>query len=177
MTSQNDQTTSGSDRLGALSDAGVSIWLDDLSRERLETGNLADLVADKHVVGVTTNPSIFASALAKGERYDDQVAGLTRGGASVEDVITEVTTDDVRNACDVMMPVFERTGGEDGRVSIEVAPGLAHDTEATIEQATQLWRKVDRPNLMVKIPGTSEGMAAITAAIGQGISVNVTLIF
>ncbi len=177
MTAETDQTTSGPDRLGALSDAGVSIWLDDLSRERLETGNLAELVADKHVVGVTTNPSIFASALAEGERYDDQVAGLTRGGAAVDDVITEVTTDDVRNACDVMQETFERTDGVDGRVSIEVAPALAFDTEATIEQATQLWRKVDRPNLLIKIPATTEGLPAITAAIGEGISVNVTLIF
>jgi transaldolase len=172
-----DHTTSGSDRLAALSDAGVSIWLDDLSRELIETGDLAELVRAKHVVGVTTNPSIFASALADGERYDDQVAGLTRGGAGVEDVITEVTTDDVRNACDVMREVFDRTGGLDGRVSIEVAPSLAFDTEATIEQATQLWRKVDRPNLFIKIPATTEGMPAITAALGEGISVNVTLIF
>ncbi len=172
-----DQTTSGTDRLGALADAGVSIWLDDLSRERLETGNLAELIATKHVVGVTTNPSIFASALAKGEKYDDQVAGLTRGGAAVADVITEVTTDDVRNACDVMRETFDRTDGVDGRVSIEVEPGLAFDTEATIEQATQLWRKVDRPNLLIKIPATTEGLPAITAAIGEGISVNVTLIF
>src|SRR6476661_6543993 len=172
-----EQTTSGSDRLGALSDAGVSIWLDDLSRELIETGDLADLIKDKHVVGVTTNPSIFASALADGERYDDQVAGLTRGGAGVDDVITEVTTDDVRNACDVMREVFDRTDGVDGRVSIEVAPALAFDTEATIEQATQLWRKVDRPNLFIKIPATTEGLPAITAALGEGISVNVTLIF
>ena len=169
--------TSGSDRLGALSDAGVSIWLDDLSRELIETGDLADLVTNRHVVGVTTNPSIFASALSDGERYDDQVAGLTRGGATVDDVVTEVTTDDVRNACDVLREVFDRTNGLDGRVSIEVSPGLAFDTEGTIEQATQLWRKVDRPNLFIKIPATTEGLPAITAALGQGISVNVTLIF
>jgi transaldolase len=172
-----DQTTSGPDRLGALADAGVSIWLDDLSRELIETGDLAELTTTKHVVGVTTNPSIFASALADGERYDDQVAGLTRGGAGVDDVITEVTTDDVRNACDVLHEVFERTGGLDGRVSIEVAPTLAFDTEATIEQATQLWRKVDRPNLFIKIPATTESLPAVTAALGEGISVNVTLIF
>ncbi len=172
-----DQTTRASDRLGALADAGVSIWLDDLSREIIETGELAGLIHDKHVVGVTTNPSIFASALAEGERYDDQVAGLTRGGASAEDVITEVTTDDVRNACDVLRETFERTGGLDGRVSIEVSPTLAFDTDATIEQATMLWRKVDRPNLFIKIPATTEGMPAITAALGEGISVNVTLIF
>ncbi|WP_148572263.1 transaldolase [Nocardioides caldifontis] len=170
-------TNGARDRLAELSAAGVSIWLDDLSRERIETGNLAGLVSDRHVVGVTTNPTIFASALAKGERYDDQVGGLTRGGAGVEDVITELTTDDVRNACDVLEEVFEKSGGTDGRVSIEVAPALAFDTEGTIEAARTLWRKVDRPNLMVKIPATNEGLPAITEAIGDGISVNVTLIF
>jgi transaldolase len=165
------------DRLKELAAAGVSIWLDDLSRELLETGDLKKLVAERSVVGVTTNPTIFAAALADGERYDDQVAGLTRGGASVEDVITELTTDDVRNACDVLAPTFEATGGTDGRVSIEVPPGLAFDTEATLEAARTLWRKVDRPNLLVKIPATTEGLPAITAALGEGISVNVTLIF
>ncbi len=165
------------DRLAELSAAGVSIWLDDLSRERIESGNLAEIVAEKHVVGVTTNPTIFASALMEGERYDDQVAGLTRGGASVEDVIAELTTDDVRNACDVLADVYETSGGQDGRVSIEVPPALAFDTEGTLEAAQSLWRKVDRPNLMVKIPGTTEGLPAIVGSLGQGISVNVTLIF
>jgi transaldolase len=170
-------TEENRDRLAELSAAGVSIWLDDLSRERLESGNLADLVAEKHVVGVTTNPTIFASALKEGERYDDQVAGLTRGGAGVEDIIVELTTDDVRNACDALAEAHESSGGVDGRVSIEVPPGLAFDTEGTIEAATTLWRKVDRPNLMVKIPGTPEGLPAIVEALGAGISVNVTLIF
>jgi len=170
-------TNGARDRLAELSAAGVSIWLDDLSRERIETGNLAKLVSDRHVVGVTTNPTIFASALANGERYDDQVGGLTRGGAAVEDVITELTTDDVRNACDVLEDVYATSGGVDGRVSIEVAPALAFDTEATIEAARTLWRKVDRPNLMIKIPATTEGLPAITEVIGDGISVNVTLIF
>jgi transaldolase len=165
------------DPLAELSAAGVSIWLDDLSRERIETGNLADLVKNKHVVGVTTNPSIFASALKEGERYNDQVAGLTRAGASVEDVIVELTTDDVRNACDIMLPVFEGSDGVDGRVSIEVPPSLAFDTEGTIEAARTLWRKVDRPNLLIKIPGTTEGIPAIVATLAEGISVNVTLIF
>jgi transaldolase len=165
------------DRLGELSAAGVSIWLDDLSRERIESGNLADLVTEKHVVGVTTNPTIFASALADGERYDDQVAFLTRAGASVEDVIVELTTDDVRNACDALMETYESSDGVDGRVSIEVPPGLAFDTEGTIEAARMLWRKVDRPNLLVKIPATTEAMPAIVATLGEGISVNVTLIF
>ena len=173
----NGSPSSGSERLAALSDAGVSIWLDDLSRERLASGNLEDLVQRRHVVGVTTNPSIFASALAEGERYDDQVAALTRAGASVDDVIIELTTDDVRWACDVMADANEATDGVDGRVSIEVAPTLAFDTEATLEQAALLWRKVDRPNLLVKIPATTEGLPAVSAALGQGISVNVTLIF
>jgi transaldolase len=165
------------DRLAELSAAGVSIWLDDLSRERIESGNLAEIVAEKHVVGVTTNPTIFASALKEGERYDDQVAGLTRGGASVEDVIAELTTDDVRNACDVLAGVYETSGGQDGRVSIEVPPALAFDTEGTLEAARSLWRKVDRPNLMIKIPGTTEGIPAIVGSLCEGISVNVTLIF
>ncbi len=172
-----DHSGTGSERLAALSAAGVSIWLDDLSRERLSSGNLADLMATHHVVGVTTNPTIFASAVAQGESYDDQIAALTRAGAGVEDVIAEVTTDDVREACDVLAEVHEATEGVDGRVSIEVAPTLAFDTEATLEQATQLWRKVERDNLLVKIPATTEGMSAITAALGEGISVNVTLIF
>jgi len=165
------------DRLATLSDAGVSIWLDDLSRERIETGNLAELVKNDHVVGVTTNPTIFASALKDGELYDDQVGGMTRGGASVDDVINELTTDDVRNACDVLREAYDASNGVDGRVSIEVAPALAFDTEGTIESARQLWRKVDQPNLFIKIPATTEGLPAIEATLGAGISVNVTLIF
>ena len=173
----NEESNAGSERLDRLRDAGVSVWLDDLSRERLASGNLEEMVERRQIVGVTTNPSIFASALAEGERYDDQVAALTRAGASVDDVIIELTTDDVRWACDVLAPVYEATDGVDGRVSIEVAPTLAFDTEATLEQAVLLWRKVDRPNLLVKIPATTEGLPAVSAALGQGISVNVTLIF
>lgn len=165
------------DRLQQLSDAGVSIWLDDLSRERLESGNLADLVEQSHVVGVTTNPAIFQAALSKGERYDAQVRSLAADGADVDRTVLELTTDDVRNACDVLRPVFDATDGVDGRVSIEVSPDLANDTAATIEQARQLWDTVDRPNLLIKIPGTEAGWPAITATIGAGISVNVTLIF
>jgi len=170
-------TTGSGDRLAELSAAGVSIWLDDLSRERIDSGNLADLVKNRSVVGVTTNPTIFATALKDGERYDDQVAGLTRGGASVDEVITEITTDDVRNACDVFTEAYEKSDGVDGRVSIEVAPALAFDTEGTIESACTLWRKVDRPNLLIKIPATDEGIPAIAETLGRGISVNVTLIF
>jgi transaldolase len=165
-----------SDRLKALVDAGVSIWLDDLSRERIETGNLADLVKEKHVVGVTTNPTIFAGAIADGERYDDQVRKLVADGADVTKVIFELTTEDVRNGCDVMRPVAERTKA-DGRVSIEVEPDLANDSDGTTASARALWQAVDRPNVLIKIPATLEGLPAITTATAEGISVNVTLIF
>ncbi len=164
------------DRLKALADAGVSIWLDDLSRERIETGNLADLVQHKSVVGVTTNPTIFASAIANGERYDEQVGQLVDKGEPVDRVIFELTTEDVRNACDILAPVAESTP-YDGRVSIEVEPDLANDTEATIASARALWAAVDRPNALIKIPATLEGLPAITAVTAEGISVNVTLIF
>ncbi|MFT4008583.1 MAG: transaldolase [Nocardioidaceae bacterium] len=166
-----------SERLTALAGQGVSIWLDDLSRERLETGNLADLVATSSVVGVTTNPTIFAAALADGERYDAQVRRLAAAGTDVDQAIVELTTDDVRNACDVLAPVAEATQGVDGKVSIEVAPTLAFDTDGTAAAAKLLWDKVGRSNLHIKIPATTEGLPAITATLAQGISVNVTLIF
>ena len=166
-----------SERLKALSDAGVSIWLDDLSRERIETGNLADLVKHKSVVGVTTNPTIFASAISEGERYDDEVRALVADGDDVEKVVFELTTSDVQAACDVLQPTYAATGGVDGRVSIEVAPTLAFDTDATLASARELWAEVDRDNLFIKIPATTEGAPAITDALGDGISVNVTLIF
>jgi transaldolase len=163
--------------LAALSAAGVSVWLDDLSRERLQTGNLAELIATKSVVGVTTNPSIFQAALSKGTAYDAQVKELAERGADVDATIRTVTTDDVRNACDVLAKAYEASGGVDGRVSIEVDPRLAHDTDKTILQAIELWKIVDRPNLLIKIPATLAGLPAITAVIAEGISVNVTLIF
>ncbi|BDZ66464.1 transaldolase [Agromyces mangrovi Wang et al. 2018] len=161
----------------ALSEAGVSIWLDDLSRERIASGGLEALIADRNVVGVTTNPTIFAGALAKGDAYAEQVAALAADGADVDRAVFEITTDDVRAAADVFRPVYDATAGFDGRVSIEVAPNLANDTDATIAEAKRLWAKVDRPNTMIKIPGTKAGLPAITEAIGSGISVNVTLIF
>jgi transaldolase len=160
-----------------LSAVGVSIWLDDLSRERIATGDLQRLIADRDVVGVTTNPTIFAAALAKGEAYDAQVAELAKAGTGVTDAVFAITTDDVREASDVFRPVYDATAGIDGRVSIEVEPGLAHDAAGTIAQAEQLWATVDRPNAMIKIPATVEGLEAITAVIAKGISVNVTLIF
>ncbi|MBB3039886.1 transaldolase [Hoyosella altamirensis] len=165
------------ENLAALSAAGVSVWLDDLSRERLSSGNLAELVETRSVVGVTTNPTIFQGALASGHAYEAQLTELVSRGAGVDDVVRELTTDDVRNACDLLMPVYEATGGQDGRVSIEVDPRLAHDTDRTIAQAHELWKIVDRPNLLVKIPATLAGLPAITSVIADGISVNVTLIF
>ncbi|WP_040160937.1 transaldolase [Mobilicoccus massiliensis] len=164
-------------RLAALSEAGVSIWLDDLSRELVSSGGLQRRITKDSVVGVTTNPTIFATALSDGEAYADQVAALSSDGASVEEAILALTTNDVRDACDAFMPVYEATGGVDGRVSIEVDPGLAHDTAATVEGAELLWQTVDRPNLLVKIPATDEGLPAITQTLAKGISVNVTLIF
>ena len=163
--------------LATLSAAGVSVWLDDLSRERLQTGNLQDLIDTMSVVGVTTNPSIFQAALSKGTAYDEQVSELAERGADVDATIRTVTTDDVRNACDVLAKQYELSGGVDGRVSIEVDPRLAHDTDKTILQAIELWKIVDRPNLLIKIPATMAGLPAITAVIAEGISVNVTLIF
>ena len=161
--------------LTRLADAGVAIWLDDLSRERLRTGNLAQLVAERGVVGVTTNPSIFASALSKGDAYDEQLRELV--GTDVDDAVFQITTDDVRRAADVLRPVYDGTDGIDGRVSIEVDPRLAKDTDGTIASAKSLWSTVDRPNVFIKIPATVEGLPAITAVLAEGISVNVTLIF
>ena len=163
--------------LAALSAEGVSVWLDDLSRERLQTGNLTDLISTKSIVGVTTNPSIFQAALSKGDAYDDQVKELAERGADVDATIRTVTTDDVRNACDVLAKAYEASDGVDGRVSIEVDPRLAHDSDKTILQAIELWKIVDRPNVLIKIPATEAGLPAITAVIAEGISVNVTLIF
>lgn len=158
-----------------LSEAGVSIWLDDLSRERLDTGNLADLVTTRDVVGVTTNPTIFAKALSEGDAYDGTLTELA--GTDVEPAVERITTDDVRSAADVLRGVYDATGTVDGRVSIEVDPRLARDTAATIDTAKRLWATVDRPNVMIKIPATLEGLPAITATLAAGISVNVTLIF
>ncbi|MEV6912799.1 transaldolase [Amycolatopsis sp. NPDC051071] len=165
------------DKLARLSEAGVSIWLDDLSRERLNTRNLADLIRDKHVVGVTTNPTIFANAMSKGEAYDEQTRELAARGADVEATIRELTTTDVRNAADLFRDVYTATNGVDGRVSIEVDPRLAKDSDKTAAEAQDLWKTVDRPNVLIKIPATEEGLPAITKTLAEGISVNVTLIF
>ncbi|MBK0421349.1 transaldolase [Leucobacter sp. CSA2] len=161
----------------ALSRAGVSIWLDDLSRRRIESGELAAMIRDLDVVGVTTNPTIFAGALAGGEGYGPAIAACASAGLGADETIVRLTTADVAAACDVLAETYAESGGVDGRVSIEVSPALARDTEGTIAEARELWRRVDRPNAMIKIPATVEGLPAITAAIAEGISVNVTLIF
>ena len=167
-------TTSPTAELSAL---GVSIWLDDLSRERIASGGLQKLIDDRNVVGVTTNPTIFAAALAKGDAYDAEVSKLAKSGTSVTDAVFEITTSDVSDACQIFAPVYTASGGKDGRVSIEVEPGLAHDAAGTTSEAKRLWAKVNQPNVMIKIPATVEGLTAITEATAVGISVNVTLIF
>jgi transaldolase len=166
-----------SDRLAELSAAGVAVWLDDLSRQRLSSGGLDKLRHEQHVVGVTTNPTIFAKALSSAEDYADQIKDLALRDAQVNEAMRTLMTYDVRWACDVMQPAADASKGVDGRVSIEVDPGLAADTARTIAEAKALWWLVDRPNLFIKIPATKEGLPAITAALAEGISVNVTLIF
>jgi len=166
-----------SDVLGELTNDGVSVWLDDISRDRLQTGNLEQLARDFHVRGVTSNPTIFAHALSKGNAYDDQIKDLAVRGVSVDESSRMITTYDIRWACDVLRPIYDESDGVDGRVSLEVDPRLARETEKTIAEAKQLWWLVDRPNLFIKIPATAEGLPAITATLADGISVNVTLIF
>ncbi|WP_370411710.1 transaldolase [Streptomyces fradiae] len=165
------------DALKRLSDEGVAIWLDDLSRKRITSGNLAELIDQSHVVGVTTNPSIFQKAISSGDGYEQQLVDLAARKVTVDEAIRMITTADVRDAADILRPVFDATQGQDGRVSIEVDPRLAHETAATIAEAKQLAWLVDRPNTLIKIPATKAGLPAITEVIGLGISVNVTLIF
>jgi transaldolase len=160
-----------------LSDVGVSIWLDDLSRQRITSGNLRELIENHELVGVTSNPTIFDNAVSSSRDYEQQLRALAARGTSPDEAALEITTTDVRDACDVFRGVYENTGKRDGRVSLEVDPRLAHDTDATIAQVQELWKTVNRPNLMVKIPATQEGLPAITRSLAEGISVNVTLIF
>ncbi|WP_322753125.1 MULTISPECIES: transaldolase [unclassified Frankia] len=165
------------DPLAQLSTAGVAVWLDDISRDRLRTGNLAELMRTRAVVGVTSNPTIFQKAISSGSAYDEQIRDLAVRGVDVGEAVRAITTADVRAACDVLRPAYEASGGVDGRVSIEVDPRLAHDSERSVAEARALWWLVDRPNLFIKIPATLAGLSAITATLAQGISVNVTLIF
>ncbi|GAA3650718.1 transaldolase [Nonomuraea antimicrobica] len=166
-----------SEILNKLSGQGVAIWLDDISRERLRSGNLERLISEKNVVGVTSNPTIFANALGKGDAYDSQLHDLAVRGVEVGEAVRAITTYDIRWAADVLRPVYDATGGVDGRVSLEVDPRLARESEKTVAEARALWWLVDRPNLFIKIPATLEGLPAITQALSEGISVNVTLIF
>ncbi|RCV49922.1 transaldolase [Marinitenerispora sediminis] len=163
--------------LRRLSDEGVAVWLDDISRERLRGGNLAELIRERDVVGVTSNPTIFEKALKEGDAYDAQLHDLAIRGVSVDEAVRAITAYDIRWAADVLRPVYDATGGVDGRVSLEVDPRLARETDRTVAEARALWWLVDRPNLFIKIPATAEGLPAITRALAEGISVNVTLIF
>jgi transaldolase len=164
------------DNLQTLAKAGVAIWLDDISRPRLTTGNLAGLIENKGVVGVTSNPTIFAKALSEGDAYDEQLRALAADGAGVDDAVRTIITDDIRDAADVLKQTYD-AGGGDGMVSIEVDPRLAHDTDGTIAEAVTLDKLVGRPNVFIKIPATKAGLPAITATLAAGINVNVTLIF
>src|SRR3954447_5444877 len=163
--------------LRELAAAGVAVWLDDLSRPRIQSGSLARLVERGDIVGITTNPTIFAKAIGSGSGYDEQVRDLALRGTSIGETLRLLTAWDVRAACDIMRPVYERSGGRDGRVSIEVDPRIAEDAERTAAEARGLWWLVDRPNLFIKIPATLAGLPAITETLAAGISVNVTLIF
>ncbi|AHI22861.1 transaldolase [Corynebacterium vitaeruminis] len=163
--------------IDTLSQAGTSTWLDDLSRERITSGNLKELLTTKSIVGVTTNPAIFAGAMSKGTAYDAQIAELKAAGATADQAVYAMSIDDVRDACDILADTYAATGGADGRVSIEVDPRISADRDATIAQARELWGKVDRPNVMIKIPATPGSLPAISDALAEGISVNVTLIF
>jgi transaldolase len=178
MTSQpQDKLSQPDDILGQLTAAGVAIWLDDINRERLTTGNLEGLVRDMHVSGVTSNPTIFAHAVSSGHAYDAQLADLAVRGVQIDEAARAITTYDIRWGCDVLRHVYDATDGVDGRVSIEVDPRIARDTAKTIAEARALWWAVDRPYLFIKIPATLEGLPAITQCLSEGISINVTLIF
>jgi transaldolase len=176
MTSQASGASS-LDPLGQLSAAGVAVWLDDLSRERLRSGNLSDLIRDRHVVGITTNPTIFQKAISGADAYDAQLHDLAVRGVDVGEALRLITTADVRWGCDVLRPAYDASDTVDGRVSIEVDPRISGDAAKTAAEARSLWWMVDRPNLFIKIPATVASLPAISDALAEGISVNVTLIF
>jgi transaldolase len=160
-----------------LADAGVSVWLDDLNRQLLRSGELARRVDSGAIVGVTTNPTIFHNALRTATEYEEELDVLRAHGATALDAVRALTTNDVRSACDVLRSVHERTAARDGWISIEVDPRWAHDPDRTLDEARRLRTLIDRPNVMIKIPATSECTSAIAACLAEGISVNVTLIF
>jgi transaldolase len=163
-------------RLKQLHDAGVSIWLDYIDRTMLRNGDLARRIRDDALTGQTSNPTIFEKALAEGTAYDEQLREAPRG-LSADQLFELVEVDDVRAACDIFRPVYDRSGAMDGFVSIEVSPGAANDSRATIAEARRLWQAVDRPNVMVKVPGTTEGAKAVRALLSEGININITLLF
>ena len=164
-------------RLHELSEHGVSVWIDSLSREMLETGELARLMSDDAVVGVTSNPTIFQKALSEAEWYDEQLREASRETEDPLELFFALALEDIRDACDLMRPIWDRTGGIDGYVSMEVDPRIAYDRQAQFAQAERFHGEVDRPNLYVKIPGTEPGLGAIEDSIAAGRSINITLIF
>ena len=165
-------------RLEALHDAGVSIWLDTLSRELLESGALARLIADCAVTGATSNPTILAKAITGSNRYDDQLrAAVASGMRDPQKLFLELAVEDIRRAADLLRPTYDDSGGRDGFVSLECTPDLADDTQATIEQALELWARLDRPNVMIKVPATESGIPAIEELTARGVNVNITLLF
>ena len=163
-------------RLHLLHEAGQSIWLDFIDRTILRNGDLARRIGDDALTGMTSNPTIFEKALAEGTAYDDQLRGAPTGGSPME-LFELVETSDVREACDLFMPVYVATNGADGYVSIEVSPGAANSSKETVAEAQRLWAMVDRPNVMIKVPGTAEGAIAVRTLIGAGLNVNITLLF
>ena len=165
------------ERLAALTDAGVAVWLDQIHREMIESGDLKALVDEKSLRGETSNPAIFEKAIMGGDAYDDKIEKFADEGLDARETYLRIAIEDVQSACDVMRPVYDELDGYDGYVSLEVEPSVAHDTDATAKQARELWEAVDRPNVMIKIPGTTEGVQAIEDATADGINVNVTLLF
>jgi transaldolase len=164
-------------RLDAITKAGTSVWLDQISRGLIQTGELKGMVREYCLRGVTSNPAIFEKAIIGADEYHDQIEALAKDGATPREIYQAIAIQDVQDAADILRPVFDESGGTDGFVSFEVDPDLAHDSDKTIEQAREYWKRVDRPNLMIKIPGTPSGLGPIETAIGEGINVNVTLLF
>jgi transaldolase len=165
------------ERLAALAAAGTSPWLDQIQRKLTETGGLERLRVEDSLRGVTSNPAIFEKAILGSDDYDEDIKKLAAEGKSATEIYLNLAVHDVQAGCDVLRPVWDEQGGADGFVSLEVEPSLAHDTDATLTQARELWEAVDRPNVMIKIPGTSECLPAIENAIAEGINVNITLLF
>ena len=163
--------------LGGLIGQGQSLWLDYMHRRMLRSGELRMFIEEKAIRGATSNPTIFEQAIGQSDAYDEEIVRLARAGLETEAIYETLAVDDIREACDQFRPIHEMAGGEDGFVSIEVSPRLAHDTAGTIDEAKRLWQRVDRPNVMIKIPGTMEGLPAITEVLALGINVNVTLLF